>query len=322
MNPSVCRIKKAHRVVLESSLRDKTTYPRPDSFVLNLNTNFTNVSEIDIQHIVVPNTMFTVDKYNCLLKFVTSEDPAPIYLVLKKGHYNDSNMLVEFNFIMSTSTWTDVQPGITDIEAEIDNIQATGLSGFFTTASISAFTGANYQLTQDSNNNKFIMTPTGATITYKGGPSDDAYNFSANNVFGLNANIGTAITTATTFTDIYNFAPVRHLYLRLSNGEEEFRKISLGSNSVGASGSVIQGETAFCVIPVYLDFGSFVFWSKNHNYETSYLPISIINNINKLKVEWLRLDGSSLNPVDFKGVDNTILIDIYSSYDRSVNKCR
>ena len=350
-----CDTQKRRRFLLSSQARNRTKYPLVNTYMARFSSRQQSVTALQLVEASIPNSVYPMNGYARMLEFTTSGGDR-YFMVFNTQYYDPPGTPVPTT---SGNVWTienafneavvaggastggdpeqstiadmfneydDNLPGDTTIStynkgktAIIYNMPGTTAWG------AGKFQDVEIKLTYNEDTIKFDTDLTGTptffsynSVGVKGGP------YLCNDMFGISGDVDTSDPDYDGhFPDGININPIDNLFLRLSsNNYDYFNNIECLTDDIDTStGGVTSGDRCFAVVPMDVNFGQVVYFHPNGEHYAGYKLSFPTRSIDNLVVEWLQYRNGQLSPVDFNGVNNTILLDVYSSLDRARPKC-
>lgn len=280
-------------ILVDSSKRNKSIYPKPSEFGVSFDEPFTNVYGVEVLDITVPRTMFMVDENNREMQykygFNMLQSTSNVSLLLNKQDYSSANVFFD-------SVGTQLQ------HFEIDNDGLTDDKGDHP---VLRFFSESYPFLVDMSQST-LKTTLGfdqlPLIT-----DDELYNtmttiLKNKNEININTNFSNAFETKTITSTSYTHNPsynintfLVHLKINLSNSDSQSSTITLKyNNSIIITGSLSQNDKTLTLNmtsnDIILDKNNYIIETNAMNiisYEIGYsyfLPLHNINTNNEIYI--------------------------------------
>ena len=307
---SECKKTTDTRVVLNSALRDDTN-DTTENYTLNLNETFNHITKLDIAHVTVRKSMDLIDSYKNLIEYTNGS--GTYFIKIPRGTPTTIDQLV--------AMITDALSQTIATTPSLDTLSATNLD----TGGVFTITGPGggsspVNASVGGSSTSIVFTTSGSDALFSSGQTSGSFNYSFNEVCGINNNFNVSTTIGGT-TSLVNFNPLpqQQLYIRLGDLVDTFNNINVPINSTNTVGDIDRGPEAFAIVPV--ENINNVHYNKEQLFYTTWIPTTPLASLRKLNVQWLFLAGNVLRPCKFKGINNSIVLDITHSLGRAPNKC-
>ena len=259
---------------VDSKNRDKTLYPSGNSYTLHLTTPIRNITRIDLVSAKIPNTTYNLTATSNIVINGSNVSMVP-------GFYSTSSFCTEFN----NSNQTTVRVNYSAAEgrfifygATLSSLSATGqLSNIIGITSASAFAASS--------------NPVYATNTLYAGMN----LIKSSNVIDLS-------------TNDYVWLDIDELRTQISIDAKSLISMPAGGPSAETGISTflqtyqgLTSATSFAMIHMDVASGGIKTFKEKSDYTISNLYPSRIDNLTRLTIKWLDINGL---PVSFNGLDN------------------
>ena len=259
---------------VDSKNRDKTLYPSGNSYTLHLTTPIRNITRIDLVSAKIPNTTYNLTATSNIVINGSNVSMVP-------GFYSTSSFCTEFN----NSNQTTVRVNYSAAEgrfifygASLSSLSATGqLSNIIGITSASAFAASS--------------NPVYATNTLYAGMN----LIKSSNVIDLS-------------TNDYVWLDIDELRTQISIDAKSLISMPAGGPSAETGISTflqtyqgLTSATSFAMIHMDVASGGIKTFKEKTDYTISNLYPSRIDNLTRLTIKWLDINGL---PVSFNGLDN------------------
>ena len=259
---------------VDSKNRDKTLYPSGNSYTLHLTTPIRNITRIDLVAAKIPNTTYNLTATSNIIINGSNVSMVP-------GFYSTSSFCTEFN----NSNQTTVRVNYSAAEGRfifygstLSSLSATGqLSNIIGITSASAFAASS--------------NPVYATNTLYAGMN----LIKSSNVIDLS-------------TNDYVWLDIDELRTQISIDAKSLISMPAGGPSAETGISTflqtyqgLTSATSFAMIHMDVASGGIKTFKEKTDYTISNLYPSRIDNLTRLTIKWLDINGL---PVSFNGLDN------------------
>ncbi|MBP02330.1 MAG: hypothetical protein CMM25_05940 [Rhodospirillaceae bacterium] len=281
-----------------------------------------SVTALHLMEASIPNSVYPMNNYARMLEFTDAADNR-YFIVFPTKLYADigaaSDTIINAFASIPTSNPTATQASnINDMFTTVDN---SGTTTLFTITGPNPVTSMTLPtMTYNSDTIKIDLGGS-STVTFLSYNSAGVQGgqYLCNDLFGISGTVG---ASATSFPDGVNINPIDNLYLRLSSSNYDyFSNVECLTDEITDSGAVVPGTRCFASVPMNANFGEVVYFHPNSEHNAGYKLNFPARSIDSLVVEWLQYRNGQLSPVNFNGVNNTLLLDVFSSFDRARPKC-
>ena len=260
---------------VNSKNRDKTLYPSGNSYTLHLTTPIRNITRIDLVSAEIPNTTYNLSATsNIVINGSSNVSMVP-------GFYSTSSFCTEFN----NSNQTTVRVGYSTAEGRF----------IFYSSSLSS------------------LSATGQLANIIGVTTASSFAASSNPVYASNStftgmNLIKSANVVDMSTTDYVWLDIDELRTPINVDAKSLVSMPTGGPSADTGISTflqtyqgLTSSTSFAMITMDVPNGEIKTFKEQTDYTISNLYPSRIDNLTRLTIKWLDINGQ---PISFNGLEN------------------
>ena len=264
-------------VLIDSSKRNRSAYPNPNKYTVELPLGLSLVTEISLTYAYIPMSEYTIQRHNNMFYFSDMADQLEGTMQQYKIALPHGNYPIEDGY--NSSIIQELQ----------DRMNAVSK-------------GSNYTVSVNKYTNKVTIEqqPHGSGIFSISLADSTGENYLSNSVGPVLGFQPTSLSGKISYTgqQVYNLTPVPYILMRLTCDGHKLTRMK--SNNPHAND---------CFCPIYLNtVNNHFVYNQDVNIDTyRYTVAPMLPSLNKIDVEFLHGDGT---PYDFNGLDHVLNFEV------------